>query len=385
MKIGIDLLWLRPGKNGGTESYIRNLITGFATYDDRNEYTLFVSRDNADSFNSYTRINPGIRLEICPIDSSNRIIRIAWENLKLDNLAKKTGVDVMFIPVYSMPHKKKSNGIPYVVTIHDLQGLHYPEYFTNIRLGFLKRKWKYASEEADRIVAISNFTKRDIVENYKAASDKVITIYNPVITGESAPISELSKWGLKTDEYYYCVSSLLPHKNLYTLIDTFAERFANRKKKGHEEILVISGVGGESVAKAELVKKIESLGIKDNIRFTGFVSDAERNLLYQNCRAFLFPSVFEGFGMPPIEALMFGRPTVTTEKTCLKEVTCSKAIYVKDPFDTKEWSDAIDRAVSEDGGFGLYGESDRFDLENITREYLEIFESFSQGADADRS
>lgn len=381
MKIGIDLLWLRPGKNGGTESYIRNLITGFATYDDRNEYTLFVSRDNADSFNIYTRIDSGIRLEICPIDSSNRIRRIAWENLNLDNLAKKTGMDVMFIPVYSMPHKKKSNGIPYVVTIHDLQGLHYPEYFTNIRLGFLKRKWKYASEEADRIVAISNFTKRDIIENYKAASDKVITIYNPVITGESAPISELSKWGLKAEDYYYCVSSLLPHKNLYTLIDTFAYR----KKKGHEEILVISGVGGESVAKAELVKKIESLGIKDNIRFTGFVSDAERNLLYQNCRAFLFPSVFEGFGMPPIEALMFGRPTVTTEKTCLKEVTCSKAIYVKDPFDTKEWSDAIDRAVSEDREFGLSGESDRFNLENITREYLEIFESFSKSTDVDRS
>ena len=381
MKIGIDLLWLRPGKNGGTESYIRNLITGFATYDDRNEYTLFVSRDNADSFNIYTRIDSGIRLEICPIDSSNRIRRIAWENLNLDNLAKKTGMDVMFIPVYSMPHKKKSNGIPYVVTIHDLQGLHYPEYFTNIRLGFLKRKWKYASEEADRIVAISNFTKRDIIENYKAASDKVITIYNPVITGESAPISELSKWGLKAEDYYYCVSSLLPHKNLYTLIDTFAYR----KKKGHEEILVISGVGGESVAKAELVKKIESLGIKDNIRFTGFVSDAERNLLYQNCRAFLFPSVFEGFGMPPIEALMFGRPTVTTEKTCLKEVTCSKAIYVKDPFDTKEWSDAIDRAVSEDREFGLSGELDRFNLENITREYLEIFESFSKSTDVDRS
>ncbi|OQA26262.1 MAG: Mannosylfructose-phosphate synthase [Firmicutes bacterium ADurb.Bin354] len=381
MKIGIDLLWLRPGKNGGTESYIRNLITGFATYDDRNEYTLFVSRDNADSFNSYTRINPGIRLEICPIDSSNRIRRIAWENLNLDNLAKKTGVDVMFIPVYSMPHKKRSNGIPYVVTIHDLQGLHYPEYFTKIRLGFLKRKWKYASEEADRIVAISNFTKRDIVENYKAASDKVITIYNPVITGESAPISELSKWGLKAEDYYYCVSSLLPHKNLYTLIDTFAYR----KKKGHEEILVISGVGGESVAKAELVKKIESLGIKDNIRFTGFVSDAERNLLYQNCRAFLFPSVFEGFGMPPVEVLMIGRPTVTTEKTSIKEVTCSKAIYVKDPFDIKEWSDAIDRAVSEDREFGLSGESDRFKLEKITREYLEIFESFSQSTDADRS
>ena len=66
-----------------------------------------------------------------------------------------------------MPHKKRSNGIPYVVTIHDLQGLHYPEYFTKIRLGFLKRKWKYASEEADVIIASSDYTKRDIVKNYK--------------------------------------------------------------------------------------------------------------------------------------------------------------------------------------------------------------------------
>lgn len=143
MKIGIDLLWVRPGICGGTESYIRNLMEGFGQYDKANTYVLLVSGDNGDSFASYDRYANMERLAL-PVESASQPKRILWENLHLDRTARRLGVDVMFIPVYSMPMTYGS-GIPYVSVIHDLQALHYPAYFSAGRRMFLKYMWRHAS------------------------------------------------------------------------------------------------------------------------------------------------------------------------------------------------------------------------------------------------
>ena len=128
MLIGIDLLWVRPGINGGTESAIRNLMNGFGSFDDKNEYILFAGKDTADSFNDYEKY-PNMRIEVCDTECLKRIKRIAWENSKLDKLARKLGVELMFIPVYSKPNSlsEKKGGIPYVSVIHDLQAMHLPQ------------------------------------------------------------------------------------------------------------------------------------------------------------------------------------------------------------------------------------------------------------------
>ena len=378
MKIGIDLLWVRVGICGGTESFIRNLLYALSIYDKENEYMLFCADDNEKTFRHYHDQNSRFHIVKCPVKSMDRVKRIAWENLHLDDAAKKVGVDIMYVPVYSMPRRKKKNGISYITTIHDLQGMHYPEYFSKPRLLFLKRSWRYSVRNSRAVIAISGFTKKDILEHFPEAEGRVYVIPNTVVYEPSVnPLSDLEKYGIKKDEYFYCVSSLLPHKNLNTILETFGLR-----KRG--EKLVISGVGGSREQKEALHERVKSLGIEKDVIYTGFVSDSERNLLYENCKLFLFPSVYEGFGMPPVEALMAGKFVVTTEAASIPEATCGQAFYVHDAYDPKEWSRVIDTAIErvevitcEEGrarGSLIKKQFEKYSPENVAKAYLEMFE-----------
>jgi glycosyltransferase involved in cell wall biosynthesis len=245
-----------------------------------------------------------------PIKSEKVYSRIVKENLLLDKYAKKEQVDLMFVPVYSKPLFKNKK-IPYITTIHDLQALHYPEYFSRHKYLWLKFAWKRCAKTSDKIVAISNFVKKDIAEKLDIPLEKISVIYNPITGLEK--IAEFKsikdKYDITEKSYYYTVSSLFPHKNLKTLlyvIKKLKDESSDVPKK-----LLISGIGGKS--KNEIVNLISKLDIEKEVILTGFISDEERNSLYKSAKIFLFPSIFEGFGMPPIEAMMLGTPVITTK------------------------------------------------------------------------
>lgn len=362
MRIGIDLLWVRVGMCGGTESYIRNLLDGFVKFAGDQEYVLFVAQDNAESFRHYGE-SACVTLHVCRIDCAVQVKRILWENRYLDKEAVKESVNVMFIPVYSKPSSHGSR-IPYVSVIHDLQALHYPQYFSWIKRIFLKASWRKTCRTSHRVIAISNFVKEDIIKHYPCVKGKILTVYNPIISKNSElPASFVEeKYQIRKDAYFYCVSSLLPHKNLTTILRVMKEL----KNRGRlEEKLVLSGVGGD---RQEILAMVQELGIQDMVIFTGFISDEERDCLYENCKLFLFPSVFEGFGMPPVEAMRKGKNVIMTERTCLKEVTEGRAVYVRDPFDVKEWCEKIEETEQKPTVVQRF---EQYELENVVKQYVE--------------
>lgn len=404
MKIGIDLLWVRIGVCGGTESYIRNLLIGFAKYDEKNEYLLFAARDNAESFRQYARMNRNIHVAICPVDSMSRVKRIVWENFYLDKAAVKAGCDVMFVPVYSMPRRKKygkynnvNHYMRYITVVHDLQLLHYPEYFSNMRSCFILYCWAHTARKSDTVVLTSRYSETDFLEHYPISKGRTCVINIPIIsTASGLSPKTVEKYGVKPGEYFYCVSSLLKHKNLETLLRMMAYRKSQVGDKKEEKLihkdadgdvsyyekLVVSGVGGANGEDVEFSMLIHELGIEENVIVTGYVSNEERDCLYENCRLFLFPSVFEGFGMPPIEAMRKGKRVVMTRLSCLEEITQGKADYVDNPYDEKAWSNKVDEVSMDIERMNENPETEEpkgemfpeYSLEKITDNFTVLFE-----------
>ena len=360
--IAIDLLWLRPGKVGGTESYIRNLLDGFGRLPDDFHFTLLVSKDNAETFRKY-EVDSRYQLLIANIDSEGIFKRILWQNLCQNHFLKKNGLRKCFEPVYCKPWL--NGGIDYVCVIHDLQAYHYPEYHPLHEVVYSRMCWRMDTINAARIIAISGWVKKDIREKYRREDIQVI--YNPILVKKEdiLDFNELhGRLGVEPGKYFYTVSQMIPHKNLSTLIKMMGKVVDTGRKL--PEKLVISGVNGNAASR--LKKLISEKGLQNNIILTGFVSNAERNTLYKFCHTFLFPSIFEGFGMPPVEAMYFGARVVTTKCTCIPEVTQGKAIYVDNPFDIDEWIEKICSGNSEPEtlDFNVY------DPERISRKYLDV-------------
>lgn len=372
LRIGIDLLWVRPKQVGGTESYIRNLLDGFAKYASQEfRFILFVSKENCDSFRPFFE-NEKFEKAMCNIRSSNVGKRIVWENLFLDSYAKNLNIDVMFIPVYSMPFKRSK--IPYVVTIHDIQAIHFPHYFTWFKNFWLRLSWKNTLKNASKIVAISNFVKQDLLQNFTVEKEKIEVVYNPISPAtEFEDFSHLrDRWGIHQKEYFYTVSSLAPHKNTEVLIKALGE-ILKGKATGIPDKLVISGINGPQ---ASYIKNLaEKLNLMGNVIFTGYVADSTRNSLYKNAFAFLFPSTFEGFGMPPIEAMMFGTPVITTKCASIPEVTGNRCFYVDNPYSEKEWLKIIKRLDTKRKRDEYF--FPQYDTENASKSILALFSTIA--------
>ena len=359
MEIAVDLLWLRPKKVGGTEFYIRNLLDGLQKLPDRFSLTLLVSQDNENTFRHYGE-DERFKILVANVKSANIAKRILWQNLFQNRFLKKRGLNKCFEPVYCKPWF--NGGIKYICVIHDLQAYHYPQYHPLHEIVYSRLCWRMDVWNAHKILTISNWVKSDIEDKYKRKNIQVI--YNPIqVKDEVLDFDVLRKrYGIEEGQFYYTVTQMIPHKNIKTLILIMNKIVENRLLLPDK--LLVSGVNGSS--KEELMQLIKQYSLEDHVIITGVVSNEERNTLYKYCNAFLFPSVFEGFGMPPVEAMLFGSKVVTTKCTCIPEVTQNKANYVEDPYDVDEWIHLLQSGEnhSDEVDFSLY------EPEKIAKEYL---------------
>lgn len=366
MRIGIDLTWLKPQKSGGVESYAKNLLDGFIKLEDNNEYVLFLAKDNAEYLSNYFQDEKFTKIT-CNTNALNVKQHLIWQNICEYRILKKNNINFCFFPVYEMPIYKCKK-IKNVTTICDIQAYHYPEYFSKLENIWFRFAWQRAILCSNKIVAITDYTKQDLIKHFKHKNN-IETIYVPITLNDSE-IEDFSltkeKYNIEENEYYYTVSSMHKHKNLITLIKMMKEL-----KNSNLQIpkkLVISGVGGPN--KEKLIETIKQMEVEENIIITNFVSNSERNSLIKNSNVFLFPSIFEGFGMPPIEAMNLGAKVITTNCTSIPEVTKGKCNYVQNPFDEKEWIEEINKIQEKKPEKITF---DEYNNETIARKYLDLF------------
>jgi glycosyltransferase involved in cell wall biosynthesis len=237
-----------------------------------------------------------------------------------------------------------------VTVIHDFQYRHFPQYTRRRKRLWLRLAHDLTFRRADVVVVLSDFVRQDVIRHYGGrALEKLVVIPNP-ISWEHLEDGRAQEAGRRP--YILTVASHYPHKNLETLL----RAFSILRSRVPDVDLVIAGqrrseLVGQMAGGPDLEELASSLGLSDQVRFTGHVGDAELADLYRNAALFAFPSLFEGFGMPPVEALGLGVPTLTTRCASLPEVTLEGAHYVDRPQDAEEWAERIQAILEHRSDF----------------------------------
>lgn len=371
MRIAISLVWIRHKVAGGVESFTRNLLDGFLSDKSNNSYILLCSKDNIESFKEYEKDSRFVLYE-CPVVTSSLKDTLFYESFKLDALVTSLNVDFCFVPSFRMPLVRKKN--KYIVVIHDLISSNMPQMFKWYRRIWLNTATKRAWKSAEAVITISDFVAKDLTKRFGSIK-KQYTIYNPILPSrETTDFNSIKdKYNITKGRYFYTVSSLAKNKNLFTLLKMMKLLSSDSEYKDYK--LLISGVGLSKNAKsrfnADLFNRyIKENNLQDRCILTGFVSNEERNTLIVNCKNFLFASIFEGFGMPVVEAMELGSSVITTRCASIPEVSHNMAIYVNNPMDESEWYETIKKHRNEVANTIHFKE---YEISYVTKRYLNVF------------
>jgi glycosyltransferase involved in cell wall biosynthesis len=310
MRIGVNALYLIPGGVGGTETYLRALLRALAAIDSENHYFLFMNRETTSSL-----APPAPNFEIVPqgVRAAFRPARILWEQVFLPRAAARLRLDVMLNPGFTAA---LSAPCPQVTVFHDLQHKRHPEYFRWFDLPFW-RFFLYWSARVSRLVlADSVATANDLDRFYRLAPARVRV--TPL--GVDRHFFEIAA-RRRPEPFFLCASTLHPHKNLENLLHAFAG--VRRRQPGFR--LIVCGIHG--FAAGPLHRLRDSLGLRETVDFPGWIPDEDLRDLYARAFAFVYPSRFEGFGLPVLEAMAAGVPTACSDIEPLASSTGSAALH----------------------------------------------------------
>jgi glycosyltransferase involved in cell wall biosynthesis len=329
LRIGVNALYLIPGGVGGTEIYLRSLLAALAELDGEEEYFVFTNRETGADL-----IPASPRFHACPqpVRAALRPARIAWEQTLLPLAAARLRLDVLFNPGFTAP---LLCGCPQVTVFHDLQHKRHPEYFRWWDLPFWRFFLYWSAMVSRTVIAISPATLSDLERYYRLPEARC----RMVASGVDAAFFEIAR--LRPSEpFLLTVSTLHPHKNLDGLLRAFARFHAARPAYR----LVVCGLNG--FASGRLHELREELGLAGAVEFPGWIPRAGLHALYARAAAFIFPSRFEGFGMPVLEALAAGLPTACSDRDPMAWLAGDAALRF-DPDSVEEMAEAM-RLLVED-------------------------------------
>lgn len=318
---------------GGAATYIRNLVrAAIATPDPTLEIRVYASPLLRAQFGEQPRLYP------TPLSATRPVNRILSEMMYWPFVLKKHNIDLFHSPISYIP---PGVNIPAIVTLHDLRVYHYPETYTPSRRKFLQKILPRSARKAVNIITISNHTKQDIIRTLDIPSEKITVIHEGIDLAKFQKrypqdrIAALKQKYRLSGQYILAVGHLEPRKNYIRLL----EAFSILKENYHlPHSLVI--VGQENWYYQDIYKRVRELNLEQQVHFTGYVADPDLAFLYQNAEVYIAPSLFEGFGLTPLESMAAGVPVAASNCTSHPEVCGDAALYF-DPFDVEDMAETI--------------------------------------------
>lgn len=379
MKIGVDIRVLMDEYYSGVSQYTANLLTAMLLVDKNNDYKLFYnSWDNLDQrLSVWQRENASVVGSHIPNKIFNYLGQKILTYPKVDKLLG--GLDIFWAPHFNF--SSLSANTKNIITVHDLSFLRYPEFFS-IR----KNCWhkalgvKNILRGADKIIAVSENTKNDIIELVGISQEKIKVIYsgnNAVkkdVNLESAD-KFLSSHNISGRLILY-LGTIEPRKNILGLIEAYE---GLRKKNPELNDVKLLLVGAKGWKNKQIYSKWNKSDYKKDIIFLGYISEAERDILYAKSSVFAYPSFYEGFGFPPLEAMTYGLPVVCSNVSSLPEVVGSAALTIN-PYKSHEIAEALELVLTDDTLRELlikkgYEQAKKFSWSKAAVEYLEVFKN----------
>ena len=372
MKIGFD--GKRAANNlTGLGNYSRSLITQLAEFFPQNQYFIYTPKvkDNPQIRTFFT-----IKNILAKLPTSSKFL---WRTLGVKNQLLADNIDIYHGLSHEIPLGIKKTGIPSVVTIHDLIFLKFPQYFRLIDRLIYKFKSEYSCTHADQIIAISEQTKRDIISFFNVDEEKIQVVYQSCDESFKTRVQPQIRLAVKDkyalpDQYILNVGTIETRKNLLTLIQALPAIPASCK-------LIV--VGKETAYKELVLQEIDKRSLNDRVLFLKDVPFTDLPAIYQMASLFVYPSFYEGFGIPIIEALYSEVPVVAATGSCLEEAGGPGSIYV-DPNDVTALSDAINEVLKnpelqEQMKQNGYQYVQRFNPDRIATELMGVYEKLYLG------
>jgi glycosyltransferase involved in cell wall biosynthesis len=333
LRVAIDA---RKLHDYGIGTYVRNLVHGLARQNHDDRYVLLCRGGDAEYLRSL-----GPRFEPLCERSGNYSIR---EQIGVPLALRRANVSLFHAPHYVVSPLTRC---PYVVTIHDCIHLRFPQYLPNrLAPAYARAMMRLAARRAQRILTVSNASKQDILHYLDVPADKVEVIYNALDARLATPpneedIKRVRERFLLTSPFILYAGNIKPHKNIDRLIEAYS--ILRRRGVSGVKLLII----GDEISKyPNLRRLVHRFQLHPHVRFLGFVPEETLAALYRLASVFVFPSLYEGFGLPPLEAMAAGAPVITSNVSSLPEVVGDAALLI-DPMDAGALADAMARVLGD--------------------------------------
>lgn len=373
MNIAIDASRI-VNEKAGVGRYAKNLIENLLEIDRQNKYLLLLAfmrgaKEKEKILSGFRKPNVIIKTWRVPGKLKEMLWRAKFPLVErmissADIYSALSFLDIIY-----------NTRIPQVVIIHDLTTFRFPEHLGPKIARDFNQKTKLACQKAQKIIAISEATKKDIIEILKINPDKIEVIY-PGATEFPIPAKNLPL-NLKPKSYILAVGTVEPRKNLVGLFKAYALLPPNLQEKFP---LVVAGAEGWNTG--ETYFALKGLNLDKKVKFSGFVSDAVLAKLYKETVVFVYPSLYEGFGFPILEAMQFGRPVITSNISSMPEVAGKAGILI-DPNNPKQISQALQRVLEHQSEAKKIGEqglaqAKKFTWNAAAKKTLKVFHSLKK-------